>query len=183
MSYYLLEINNTFHVYNNLFAIKTALVESILNISSFIHDLNVNLYIVYENRLIVKYNVKPWIHILIEDIYEVTFSEVPYEIFLSLDQCDQEIINNLSQSLLITNTLVSSDLSKIQLITELRDSNIDGFDLIDINYPHFTDVQFNINSHVRFPRKWRELPAKLNYNYSEIVHNNDTIMLSYGLNN
>ena len=188
MSYYLLEFTSdqqmNYHIYNNLFDIKTALVESLFNIQSFIQDFNVYLYIVYENQLIMKYNIKSWVHILIEDIDEVTFTDVPIETFLSLDEGDKEIIDELSQMLLITNTLVSNDLSKIQLITELRNLNVDGFDMIsiDINYPQLPDVQFNINSHVNFPKDWRELPPKLNYTCFEIAHNSDTISLNYGCN-
>jgi hypothetical protein len=180
MSYYLLQITpQNYYVYNNFLDIKKVIVESLLDIQSFIHDLEICLYIVCNNQLVLKCNVKSWVHIVIEDIYIVNFNPNLIEIFFTTDEDDREIIQNLNQMLSIKETLVSSDLSKVQLITELNNSNIDGFDMIqiDINYQQLPDTQFNINSSINFPKNWQELTPKMSYTYDD-----DVILLSYGCN-
>lgn len=71
--------------------IKDCLIETFSTVSGvemFIWDQSVHLYIVKENRLISKIDVKPWVRVLIEDIWEFTFTPDgnPIEKYLSEDQ-------------------------------------------------------------------------------------------------
>ena len=174
-TYYLLECLtpiqcNRWYVYNNLTDIKKSLMKSLSDvgmIQMFIGEQSTFLYIVKEGRLISKINVKSWISVRIEDIYELTFNPDPVERFLSEDEQDKTIIKQMDSCLQDIKSYMSKDLTEILIQTQLIGFAADGFDAIKIhiNYPQIPHIEGNLCDGVKFPLDLSGLPAK-----SQIPH-------------
>ena len=105
-TYYLLKLTtpapiqiNSWHVYNNLTDIKRAIAKNLYDagsLESFIWQQSAFLYLVRECQFISKIDIHPWIKILIEDICEVHFNPQPQVNFLSEDEENEELFEEMS---------------------------------------------------------------------------------------
>lgn len=182
---------NFHYLLSNLTSVKRTLCHEILDFDSldlFVWDgSEVYLYLIQQNQLIAKYDVKPWIKIIFEDIAEIGFNNGELlKNYFSQDKTDRDFVDCFTEFMIFEDAQISDDFTRI-LMNCTSSEPIDGFDGLEIiiTYPDLPELDSNTCSDIYLPREWYELPSNTKYDMPKIMckkRNEDDLYLSAGYN-